>query len=130
MDEYPETFARVRQVMTGGEAPSVEHLRRFRERFPDVRLVHGYGPAEAMVFTNAATVTEVPEGRVPVGRPLANKRTYVLDEGLRPVPPGVVGELYVAGVGLGHGYVNRPSATAERFVADPFGGPGERMYRT
>jgi nonribosomal peptide synthetase DhbF len=130
VDEYPQAFAGVRQVMTGGEAPSVEHLRRFREAFPDVRLVHGYGPAEAVVFTNAVTLTSLPEGRVPVGGPLANKRCFVLDERLRPLPAGMVGEVYVAGVGLGHGYLGQPVATAERFLPDPFGGPGERMYRT
>ncbi|WP_306371598.1 non-ribosomal peptide synthetase, partial [Nocardiopsis sp. CC223A] len=130
VDEHPDVFTRVRQVMTGGEAPSVPHLERFRERFPQVRLVHGYGPAESMIFTHARTVTSVPDGRVPVGGPLANKRCFVLDDRLRPVPVGMSGELYVAGVGLGHGYAGRPAATAERFVAGPFGGPGERMYRT
>ncbi|WP_159945726.1 non-ribosomal peptide synthetase, partial [Nocardiopsis sp. FR6] len=130
VDEYPQVFAGVRQVMTGGEAPSAEHLRRFRETFPDVRLVHGYGPAEAVVFTNAVTLTAVPEGRIPVGGPLANKRCFVLDERLRPLPPGMVGEVYVAGVGLAHGYLGQPVATAERFLPDPFGGSGGRMYRT
>ncbi|MFL1427443.1 MULTISPECIES: amino acid adenylation domain-containing protein [unclassified Nocardiopsis] len=130
LDEHPDVFAGVRQVMTGGEAPSAVHLERFLERFPQVRLVHGYGPAESMIFTHARTLTAVPEGRIPVGGPLANKRCFVLDERLRPVPVGMAGELYVAGVGLGHGYAGRPGATAERFVAGPFGGPGERMYRT
>ncbi|MFD6096811.1 amino acid adenylation domain-containing protein [Nocardiopsis flavescens] len=130
VDEHPGVFTAVRQVMTGGEAPSVVHLERFRERFPRVRLVHGYGPAESMIFTNARTLASVPDGRIPVGGPLANKRCFVLDERLRPVPVGMSGELYVAGVGLGHGYAGRPGATAERFVAGPFGGPGERMYRT
>ncbi|MDT0328087.1 non-ribosomal peptide synthetase [Nocardiopsis lambiniae] len=130
LDEHPGVFSSVRQVMTGGEAPSVEHLRRFRAMFPGVRLVHGYGPAEAMIFTNAVTLGEIPEGRVPVGPPLAGKRVYVLDERLRPVPPGVVGEVYAAGVGLADGYLGLPGQTAERFLPDPFGGPGERIYRT
>ncbi|MFW6638560.1 amino acid adenylation domain-containing protein [Nocardiopsis algeriensis] len=130
LDEYPQVFAGVLQVMTGGEAPSVEHLRRFREAFPQVRLVHGYGPAEAMIFTNARTLSSVTEGRVPVGGPLAGKRVHVLDERLRPLPVGVVGEVYAAGVGLAHGYLGRPTETAERFLPDPFGGPGERIYRT
>ncbi|MFE7581236.1 amino acid adenylation domain-containing protein [Streptomyces gardneri] len=131
-DTHPEVFRTLRQVMTGGEAPSVAHLLRVRRDFPHLRLVHGYGPVESMVFTNCHQVTADDTGRtvVPVGGPLANTQVYVLDERLQPVPAGVVGELYVSGDGLAHGYRHRPDLTAERFTAHPYGPPGARMYRT
>uniref|UniRef100_UPI0003737F3C non-ribosomal peptide synthetase n=1 Tax=Nocardiopsis alkaliphila TaxID=225762 RepID=UPI0003737F3C len=130
LDENPEVFEGLRQVITGGEAPSVEHMRRFLETRPAVRLQHGYGPVESMVFTHSYQVTMVDGTLVPVGAPIAHRTSYVLDERLRPVPAGVPGELYVGGDGLALGYVGRPDLTAERFLPDPFAGTGERMYRT
>ncbi|MFI9526064.1 amino acid adenylation domain-containing protein [Micromonospora rosaria] len=131
LDEYPETIGAVAQVVTGGEPPSVEHLARARRRFPHLRLVHGYGPVESMIFTHCHPIDTPPTGApVPVGAPLTNRRSYVLDERLRPVPVGVTGELYVAGTGLADGYLNRAGTTAAAFVADPYGPAGSRMYRT
>ncbi|WIN00199.1 amino acid adenylation domain-containing protein [Actinoplanes oblitus] len=131
LDEYPDTLAAARQVITGGEAPSVEHLARARHRLPGVRLVHGYGPVESMIFTNCHRIGEPPRrAPVPVGAPLTNRRCYVLDERLRPVPVGVTGELYVAGTGLADGYLHRAGLTAAAFTADPFAPGGARMYRT
>ncbi len=125
LDTHPEVFDVLRQVMTGGEAPSLAHLAKLRREFPDVRLVHGYGPVESMVFVTAHQVGEV-DGAVPVGAPIANTKVHLLDTALNPVPPGVVGEIYLEGDGLAQGYLHRPGATAERFVAAPDG----RMYRT
>ncbi|MGW6447414.1 amino acid adenylation domain-containing protein [Lentzea sp. NPDC055074] len=125
LDTHPEVFDVVREVMTGGESPSVAHLARVVREFPAVRLVHGYGPVESMVFATTHQITEV-DGPVPVGGPIANTTVHLLDGDLNPVPPGVAAEIYLAGDGLAHGYLNRPGTTAERFVARADG----RMYRT
>ncbi|MGV9455865.1 amino acid adenylation domain-containing protein [Streptomyces sp. NPDC003635] len=118
----------LRQVMCSGEALPTPVAQRFHRLLP-ARLHNLYGPTEASVDV---TATEVPEGggQVLIGRPVRNTRAYVLDAALRPVPPGVPGELYLAGVQLARGYLHRPGLTAERFVADPRGAPGSRMYRT
>ncbi|WP_343943877.1 amino acid adenylation domain-containing protein [Pseudonocardia zijingensis] len=122
----------LRRVICGGEALPADVVARFRgiTELAGTELHNVYGPTEAAIDVTAWDTAERPPGRsVPVGRPVANTRLYVLDAALRPVPPGVAGELYLAGVQLAHGYLNRPGLTAERFVADPFV-PGQRMYRS
>ncbi len=131
LDEYPDVYTGLRWAMTAGEAASAAHVERALTKFPHLKVCNGYGPAESMGLTTAHTVTlaDVRGASVPIGRPLVNKTGYVLDPRMRLVPPGVPGELYVGGIGLANGYINRPGLTAERFVANPFGG-GDRLYRT
>jgi len=127
-----EAAGRTRALILGGEALAGESLAFWREHAPSTRLLNEYGPTEAVV---GCCVYEVPPGGlaagpVPIGRPIPGVRLHALDRRLTPVPVGVPGELYISGHGLARGYLGRPDLTAERFVPDPFSGPGERLYRT
>ncbi|MFB7216437.1 amino acid adenylation domain-containing protein, partial [Streptomyces sp. NPDC056255] len=120
-------------LVFAGEALPGDLVRRIREARPEARIVNGYGQSEtfyATAFSLPARQAWSATGSVPIGAPLGGVRTYVLSPGLAPVPPGTVGELYVAGASMGRGYHGQPGLTADRFVADPYGPAGARMYRT
>ena len=120
----------LRRVEAAGEALPVDLANRFAALLPYTELHNLYGPTEAAVEVTAwEHRPEAGASSVPIGAPIWNTQVYVLDGALRPVPPGVVGELYLAGAGLARGYLNRPGLSAERFVSSPFGS-GVRMYRT
>ncbi|MFJ4651275.1 amino acid adenylation domain-containing protein [Nocardia sp. NPDC088792] len=130
LDAAPASaFATLREVFVGGEALPADTIARFAAISP-ARLHNLYGPTEAAVSITGADVTETGDGVVSIGHPHWNSRTYVLDARLRPVPVGTPGELYLAGTQLARGYVARPDLSAERFVADPYGPQGARMYRS
>ncbi|MEU2561452.1 amino acid adenylation domain-containing protein [Streptomyces longispororuber] len=137
-DAFPPGLTGLREVWSGGEALPPETVARLLRDQPRAAVVNGYGPTETTVFATHHRITAADRiaaddrigATVPIGRPRDNVRAHVLDALLRPVPTGVEGELYLAGSGLARGYVRRAARTAERFVACPFGGPGERMYRT
>lgn len=114
-------------VSLGGEAVGQDLWTRLREA-PGVGGYNLYGPTEYTI--NALGANLIYNAEPTVGRPIANTNAYILGPGLLPSPVGVTGELYLGGVGLARGYVGRPTATAERFIANPFGRPGERIYRT
>ncbi|PIF47951.1 arthrofactin-type cyclic lipopeptide synthetase B [Pseudomonas sp. 29] len=122
----------VRQVMCSGEALPGSVVRRFKLQLPGSALHNLYGPTEAAVDVTAwdcaGTIEQTPDN-TPIGKPIANTRMYILDAQQQPVPQGVIGELYIAGVQVARGYLNRPQLTAERFLEDPFH-PHGRMYRT
>ncbi|MEU8139115.1 amino acid adenylation domain-containing protein, partial [Streptodolium elevatio] len=124
----PGSLDSVTTWISSGEALPAALADAVAVRWPQARIVNLYGCSEAAGDSLAHTRTA--PGPVAIGRPIANTRAYVLDSALRPVPDGVPGDLYLAGTGLARGYLGRPGATAERFVPDPFGAPGDRMYRT
>ncbi|MBB6418141.1 non-ribosomal peptide synthase/polyketide synthase [Streptomyces sp. AK010] len=132
LETLPDRTSDARNLVIGGEALDGELLQRWRDRHPDAVVVNEYGPTEATVGCVVHVITpgdHLASGPVPIGRPVAGARVYVLDRYLRPVPDGVWGELYLAGPQLARGYAGRAGQGAERFVADPFGPAGSRMYR-
>lgn len=114
-------------LLSGGEAGTPQLVERWA---PGRHMVNAYGPTEATVEVTQGAMDPGEPGRQPIGHPLPGVRVYLLDAHLRPVPPGVPGEMYIAGSGLARGYLHRAALTAGRFVADPYGPAGERMYRT
>jgi amino acid adenylation domain-containing protein len=131
--EVPDGFRTLRHVAFGGEAVDPDAVRGVLAAGPPRRLLHVYGPSENTTFSTWHLVQAVPPAAatVPIGRAVASSTAYVLDAALRPLPPGLPGELCVGGDGVARGYLHRPRLTAERFVPDPFSiEPGARMYRT
>ncbi|WP_279627486.1 non-ribosomal peptide synthetase [Micromonospora chersina] len=121
----------LRLLVLGGDVVRPADVDRFATRCPDVAVLNAYGPTESTVTTAVADVPCGVVGTVPVGRAVGDRHLYVLDDRLRDVPAGAVGELFVGGGQLARGYLGRPGLTAGRFVPDPFGHePGGRLYRT
>ncbi|WP_422422230.1 amino acid adenylation domain-containing protein, partial [Pseudomonas sp. GZD-222] len=129
LDEQVASCTGLRRIICSGEALPVEAQTQVLAKLPGAGLHNLYGPTEAAIDVTHWTCRDEGRDSVPIGQPIANLQTYVLDAELQPVPVGVVGELYLGGIGLARGYHRRPALTAERFVTSPFG-DGERLYRT
>jgi amino acid adenylation domain-containing protein len=134
VEEDLEDLHSLRQLLAGGDVLSPPHVRRALGKLPNCRVINGYGPTENTTFTCCYAMgagEPIPEP-VPIGRPVANTQVYILDEELRPVPTGAVGELFAAGDGLARGYLNAADTTSQKFVENPFaeGVYDTRMYRT
>ncbi len=134
VDESPGSLAGLQQLLTGGEEVSADHVRRAYQALSDIEIVNGYGPTESTTF---AATYRIPRAMpsaarsLPIGRPIANTRCYVLSANLKPVRVGIEGELFIGGDGLARGYLGNEALTAARFVPDAVAGPdGGRLYRT
>ena len=130
-DEDPDAFSRVETLLIGGEALDVGRVRAVLDVSPPKRLLNGYGPTEATTFASWHEIRDLGEDDVsiPIGMPLSNTYLYVLDPHLKPVPPGMPGQIYIGGDGVALGYLNNPGLTRTRFIEDPYV-PGGRMYAT
>ncbi|MEU9026481.1 amino acid adenylation domain-containing protein [Streptomyces sp. NPDC048383] len=131
--ELPGVYAPRGDLVLGGESLTGRAVRTALEAHPGMTVLNEYGPTETIVGCTTWRVgspADLQDGVLTIGRPFPNTRMLVLDQFLQPVPAGVPGELYVSGVQLARGYLARPGLSASRFVANPFEGPGERMYRT
>ncbi|SHN31650.1 non-ribosomal peptide synthetase [Rhizobacter sp. OV335] len=124
------TEAPLRRAIVGGEALPAEAQKEVALRLPRATLYNLYGPTETTIHVTHWTCRADGAAQVPIGRPITETSARVLDADLNPVPPGMPGELYLGGVSLARGYLNRAALTAERFVADPFDSRGGRLYRT
>jgi len=135
IDADPQCLSGLEQILVGGEALSVQHVKQAYDALPGIEIINGYGPTEATTFSATYSIPRDADepgiASIPIGKPIANTTLYVLDRHMNPVPAGARGELYIGGLGVARGYHEYPGLTAERFIADPFGGDqGARMYRT
>ncbi len=133
VDENLAGLRTVKQMIAGGDVLSPAHIAKVLQEFPDSRVINGYGPTENTTFTccHAMNAGDELGASVPIGRPIANTRVYLVNQRLQLVPAGVAGELLAAGDGLARDYLGDAALTAEKFIPDPFSGqPGGRLYRT
>ncbi|MGJ0430537.1 amino acid adenylation domain-containing protein [Methylobacter sp.] len=129
----PEVLGQLKHVLFGGERSSPLTVKQFLDSQPQCHVIHVYGPTETTTFATSYSVEAIAEqaDSIPIGRPISNTQIYILDSQQQPVPIGVAGEIYIGGPGVAQGYLNRPELSAERFIADPFGGePGAQLYKT
>jgi surfactin family lipopeptide synthetase A len=132
IDYFPEGLSGVQQLLIGGEATSLAHVRRAMELLPSTQIINGYGPSECTVFSCCYPIPRSLDENlrsIPIGRPIGDRKVYLLDSYLNRVPIGVTGEICITGPSLARAYVNRPKLTAEKFINNPFI-PGERLYKT
>ncbi len=128
----PQAFQSLRCLLFGGETVDPRWVKKVLNQGMPQQFIHVYGPTENTTFSTYYRIEEMPEqaSSVPIGKAIANTELYLLDPHLQPVAVGIPGELYLGGEGLARGYLNRPELTEERFIPNPFGKPGTRLYKT
>ncbi|MEH2155323.1 non-ribosomal peptide synthetase [Nostoc sp.] len=132
IDTMPEALSEVKQLLFGGESVSVPHVRTALKLLPRTQLIHAYGPSECTVFTCCYPIPQQLAENVqsiPIGKPIGDRRVYLLDKDLHRVPIGVPGELYVGGASVARGYLNQPTLTSEKFIPNPFI-ESDTLYKT
>ncbi len=132
VEQFPKELARVSQLLVGGDVLSPASAARLLPYLQHTEFLHVYGPTECTLFATWKPIKAADTSRptIPIGRPLANTQAYVLNEDLAPLPVGIPGDLWLSGDGLADGYLGQPGLTAERFLPDPFGPLGSRIYST
>ena len=123
IDTIPEALLEVKQLIIGGETLSVSHVRRALDLLPQTQIINGYGPSECTVFTSCYVIPKQLDQNVnsiPIGKPIGDRRVYLLDHNLQRVPIGVAGEVYIGGKSVARGYLNQPILTHEKFIDNPF----------
>lgn len=132
--ESPEALQSIKEILTGGEALSVPHIKKAQQLLPNTQLINGYGPTENTTFTCCYRIPNPLSDdltSIPIGKAIANTEVYILNSNLQPVTIGETGELYIGGDGLAQGYLNLPDLTAEKFISHPFSeDPTARLYKT
>ncbi len=130
VDNNITLFSSLKTIMVGGEKLSAVHIQKMRATYPEIELINGYGPTENTTFSLTYTIKEEQITKaIPIGKPLSNRKAYILDSNLNLVPIGVAGEIYLAGAGLSRGYLNRDDLNKEKFFKSPFV-ETEKIYKT
>jgi acyl-coenzyme A synthetase/AMP-(fatty) acid ligase/acyl carrier protein len=130
-DDAPEVLNGLKTILVGGEKLSVPHIKNIRAAYPDLKLVNGYGPTENTTFSLTYPITEINgDGIIPIGKPLNNRKAYILGPARQLNPVGVFGEVWLGGDGVSRGYLNQPELTGQKFVKDPFTASNTLMYKT
>ena len=132
IDTTPESLLGVKQLITGGETLSVAHVRRGLALLPKTQIINGYGPSECTVFTCCYPISKQLDenlASIPIGKPIGDRKVYLLDRNLQPVPVGVYGEIHVGGASVARGYLNQLALTREKFISNPFLA-GDTLYKT